>query len=75
MAYYLLALKHTGLRKKGAAGKFISLLVYFNFLVDAVERRALVRRYKVLLNVKILYSITLYFRFRFAYRLILVDFY
>ena len=39
--------------------------------------QAIVRRYKILLNIKIIYSIsiTLYLSFRFGYRLVFVVFY
>ena len=46
-------------------------LVHIHFIVG---RQAIVRRYKVLLNVKII-SITSYFSLRFSYRLVFVVFY
>ena len=62
---------------------YVLMYVYIIISVNAFEydkyvcivgRRAIVRRYIDFLNVKIINSITLYFRFRFGYRLGLVVF-
>ena len=55
---------------------FLLIIIFVALCLHAcVGRRAIIRRYKVLLNVEILYCITLYFRFRFCYRLVFVVFY
>ena len=52
----------------------IIIIIISIIVVTVVGRRAIIRHYKVLLNIKIIYSITLYFPFRFCYSLVFVVF-